>query len=244
MNKKVLVIGACALALAACTQKTASTTADEALAKRGGSDNQVRVSESPRASDSSAFVFNLNRISSASSSPSSSPRTNNSGKGSSNSGHDNGNSSGDNRLGKVTFREVGGKVTVSIAMENKAATASAEPAHIHVGACPEPGAVKYPLTSVVKGVSETTLPNGVTIESLKAMGPLAVNVHKSATELTKYVACGNLDFARGQDNRGGNGQDEIENENEHGSGSPEASHSPRPSKTPKASSSASASPAL
>lgn len=240
MNKKVLVIGACALALAACTQKTAST-ADEALAKHGGRDNQVKVSESPQATNSSTFVFNLNKISTTSSSPSSSPRTNNSGKGSANSGRDGGKDNGGSdsgRLGKVTFREVGGKVTVSIAMENKAATASAEPAHIHVGACPEPGAVKYPLTSVVNGSSETTLPDDVTIESLKAMGPLAVNLHKSATELTKYIACGNLDFTRGQDNRGGNGQDEMENENERGSGSPEASHSP------KASSSASASPAL
>lgn len=71
----------------------------------------------------------------------------------------------------------------------------AQPAHIHVGSCPAPGAVKYPLTSVDKGASQTEIPN-LTLEQLLAQGPLAINVHKSATELGAYVACGNIEMKK------------------------------------------------
>lgn len=67
----------------------------------------------------------------------------------------------------------------------------AEPAHIHVGSCPNPGAVKYPLTNVDKGASLTDIPN-LTIAQLLSELPLAINVHKSATDLKTYVACGDI----------------------------------------------------
>lgn len=65
-----------------------------------------------------------------------------------------------------------------------------QPAHIHIGECPGVGDVKYPLTSVVNGVSETLL--SVTLESLKKELPLAINIHKSTTEVSTYTACGHL----------------------------------------------------
>ncbi|HSE34617.1 MAG TPA: peptidoglycan-binding protein [Candidatus Paceibacterota bacterium] len=74
---------------------------------------------------------------------------------------------------------------------NGTGTVSASyPAHIHVGSCPTPGAVKYPLNPVVNGKSKTVL--DVSVEELVKGLPLAVNLHKSATELATSVACGNL----------------------------------------------------
>lgn len=67
-----------------------------------------------------------------------------------------------------------------------------QPAHIHIGECPGVGAVKYPLTSVVNGASETLL--DLTLESLKKELPLAINVHKSATEASTYTSCGPISF--------------------------------------------------
>ncbi len=64
-----------------------------------------------------------------------------------------------------------------------------QPAHIHEGACPVPGAVKYPLTSILDGKSKTTVE--VTLADL-LKGGLAINAHKSAAEASQYVACGDL----------------------------------------------------
>ncbi len=66
-----------------------------------------------------------------------------------------------------------------------------QPAHIHIGACPNPGAVQYPLSNVMNGKSETTL--NVNMEKLLSSSQtLAINVHKSAAESSVYTACGNL----------------------------------------------------
>lgn len=66
----------------------------------------------------------------------------------------------------------------------------AQPAHLHVGACPTPGAIAYPLSSVVNGTSETTL--AISTKELMNKLPLAVNVHKSAEDLKTYVSCGDV----------------------------------------------------
>jgi len=91
--------------------------------------------------------------------------------------------------GTATLEEVDGKTVVTIAVENEPAGAS-QPAHIHVGACPTPGVVVYPLNNVVDGVSITTI--DVNLADLGAQLPLAVNLHKSAAESKVYVSCGDL----------------------------------------------------
>ena len=66
------------------------------------------------------------------------------------------------------------------------------PAHIHSGACPTPGAVVFPLTSVTNGRSETTVAASIA-DILRA--PHAINVHKSPQEIPVYTACGNVTAA-------------------------------------------------
>jgi len=92
------------------------------------------------------------------------------------------------QTGTVTFTSRGAKTDVSINIKAGPA-ATAQPAHIHEGVCPAPGAVKYPLTNVVDGRSTTSL--DVTLADL-LKGGFAVNVHKSAAEAAQYVACGNV----------------------------------------------------
>ncbi len=91
--------------------------------------------------------------------------------------------------GTATLTELNGKVNVVLSLTG-APSGVAQPAHIHVGACPGVGVVKYPLTNVMDGASNTTLPDGVTFDSILAGLPLAINVHKSATAMGVYVACG------------------------------------------------------
>lgn len=91
-------------------------------------------------------------------------------------------------LGVVTIDDADGGAKVIVTLSG--APVTAQPAHIHAGACPTPGAVKYPLADVVNGKSETIIP--VKVADLKGMLPLAVNVHKSAAEIDSYVACGDL----------------------------------------------------
>jgi len=67
---------------------------------------------------------------------------------------------------------------------------STYPAHIHLRACPTPGAVLYPLTDIVNGTSETVL--ATSTKALIGSLPLAINVHQSPTDLATFVACGDL----------------------------------------------------
>lgn len=94
-----------------------------------------------------------------------------------------------NESGTATLTEADGKTTVVISVTGEA-KGSVQPAHIHMGACPTPGSVVYPLTNVVDGQSTTTVM--ATIAELKAKLPLAINLHTSAAEMSKYVACGDL----------------------------------------------------
>ena len=90
--------------------------------------------------------------------------------------------------GTATFTAKGDKTDVALSIKAGAAGA-AQPAHIHAGTCPTPGDVKYPLKDVVEGKSTTTL--DVSLAQLLA-GGFAVNVHQSAADIGKYVACGNV----------------------------------------------------
>lgn len=91
--------------------------------------------------------------------------------------------------GSAVLREENGQVTVVLNITG-GPSGTPQPAHIHVGACPDVGDVKYPLTNVVNGQSQTVL--NVTLAQLKAEQPLAINVHKSAAQITVYTACGDL----------------------------------------------------
>ncbi len=91
--------------------------------------------------------------------------------------------------GSAVLTEKDGKVTVSLDMTGAPAGVP-QPAHIHVGSCPDVGAVAYPLTNVVDGKSVTVL--DTTFALLDAKEPLAINVHKSVPETKVYVSCGNL----------------------------------------------------
>jgi hypothetical protein len=95
---------------------------------------------------------------------------------------------GSGETGTAVLTEGTAGVTVVIAL--KGAPATAQPAHIHTGTCAKLGGVKYPLTNVVAGASKTTV-KGVTIADLMA-SPMAINVHESAADIQKYVACGNI----------------------------------------------------
>lgn len=64
-----------------------------------------------------------------------------------------------------------------------------QPAHIHEGACPGVGAVKYPLTNIEEGHSKTVV-DAAFADLFK--GGYAINSHLSTAEAGKYVACGNL----------------------------------------------------
>lgn len=91
--------------------------------------------------------------------------------------------------GVATLSEAEGKVKVILKLTGAPAGIT-QPAHIHMGKCPEVGAVKYPLTSPVDGMSETML--DVSIDKLRSELPLGINVHKSTTASTVYVSCGDL----------------------------------------------------
>lgn len=100
------------------------------------------------------------------------------------------NGSGEN--GSATLTDAnGGGVTVVISLSG--APASAQPAHIHDGTCADLKGVAYPLKDVVNGSSTTTVP-GTTVAALMAK-PYAINVHESAANLGRYVACGDLTAA-------------------------------------------------
>lgn len=96
---------------------------------------------------------------------------------------------GSGQAGTATISDVNGKAKVTIAIAPSTDNVQ-QPAHIHVGACPTPGAVKYPLTPVGNGASETML--DISVDELMAQLPLAINIHKSTAEISTYVACGDI----------------------------------------------------
>jgi hypothetical protein len=92
--------------------------------------------------------------------------------------------------GTATLFEEDGKLRVSLNIAG-APKGSVQPAHIHLGKCPKPGAIKYPLTSAKDGVSESTI--SASLKDIKeATQSMAINVHKSTKEVSVYVACGDI----------------------------------------------------
>lgn len=91
--------------------------------------------------------------------------------------------------GSATITNINGKAKVVISVKSGPKDAQ-QPAHIHLKSCSDIGGIKYSLTSVVNGKSETTVDTSV--EALLKALPLAINVHKSAAESSVYVACGDI----------------------------------------------------
>lgn len=98
---------------------------------------------------------------------------------------------GSGETGTATLTQDGADLKVVISL--KGAPSTAQPAHIHDGTCADLKGVAHPLTSVTSG-SSTTVVKGVTIDSL-LKGTFAINVHESASNLGKYVSCGNIKAA-------------------------------------------------
>jgi hypothetical protein len=67
-----------------------------------------------------------------------------------------------------------------------------QPAHIHAGRCPSVGAIKYPLTNIANGKSETLV--NTTLAELRST-QYAINVHRQPTEPSVYTACVNIPAA-------------------------------------------------
>ncbi len=93
---------------------------------------------------------------------------------------------GSGESGKALLTPTGNKTTVTISLSGENTTGK-QPVHIHIGACANPGAVKYPLSDVVLGKSVSVV--DAPLSTLTA-GNLVINVHESGTDITKYVACG------------------------------------------------------
>ena len=91
--------------------------------------------------------------------------------------------------GTATITEVEGGVRVVLNLIG-ASEGVVQPAHIHANSCADIGGVQYPLTFPMNGSSETMLE--VSMDELQAGLPLSVNVHKSAEEVSVYVACGDI----------------------------------------------------
>jgi len=91
--------------------------------------------------------------------------------------------------GTATLSQQGGDVKVVISL--KGAPSAEQPAHIHDGMCPDVKGIAYPLTSVTSGSSTTMIRSASLAKWLKG-GGFAINVHESASNLGKYVSCGNI----------------------------------------------------
>lgn len=91
--------------------------------------------------------------------------------------------------GTATLTDLGNGTT-KVVVETTGAPAGPQPIHIHEGTCtalnPQ---VKFPLTSMANGKSETTV--NVALSALVA-SPHSINVHKSPQEAAVYVSCGEV----------------------------------------------------
>ena len=96
---------------------------------------------------------------------------------------------GSGESGTATLTQAGTDVQVVLTLKNGPATP--QPAHIHFGACSNIGGVAFPLNNVVNGGSVTVV-KGTTIDKMLFEKPYSINVHESADNLGKYVACGNV----------------------------------------------------
>lgn len=91
--------------------------------------------------------------------------------------------------GLAILGEEDGRALVLLVVEGTPADV-AQPTHIHRGACADLGEIYYPLNALENGTSDTEV--SFTFDELRSELPLAVNVHKSESEIDVFVACGNI----------------------------------------------------
>jgi hypothetical protein len=107
---------------------------------------------------------------------------------------------GSGESGTAELTKVGDKTKVVVELDGEPASAS-QPAHIHKGSCanldPTPA---YALPNIVDGKAETTVDEP--LDELKEEA-FAINVHKSASDLKTYVACGDIGEGGGGGGAGG-----------------------------------------
>ncbi len=96
---------------------------------------------------------------------------------------------GSGEIGNVVMTQDGDNVVVNVTTEYNPDLA--QPIHIHKGTCdtldPKP---TYPLTTMQKGTSTTTLKN-MQLADLET-GGFAINIHHSTSDVPTYYACGNI----------------------------------------------------
>lgn len=90
--------------------------------------------------------------------------------------------------GTATLTPMGNQTQVVVKVTGEPSGAS-EPAHIHIGACPNPGSVKAPLQNIVNGTSTTIINQPL---STFTTGGFAINLHESAANISHYVSCGDI----------------------------------------------------
>ncbi len=96
------------------------------------------------------------------------------------------------QTGTATLTDAGnGQTKVDVTI-NGEPTGADEPMHIHNGSCTNLGSIKYPLNDVIDGKSSTTI--NASLDSLQT-GNLAINGHKSKTDMTTYIFCGEIPAA-------------------------------------------------
>ena len=101
---------------------------------------------------------------------------------------------GSGEKGTATVTQKGDTVLVSMKLDG--APKDGQPAHIHLGTCaelnPKPS---YPLKYDGNGTWSASIEDTSLEKLLKNV--YSINVHKSATDLKTYVACGRLEAPKG-----------------------------------------------
>jgi len=89
--------------------------------------------------------------------------------------------------GRATLTDAGGQTMVQLTI---AGSDDAHPAHIHNGTCANlDPAPLYPLTTAQGGMSSSVV--AAPLAEIMS-GQKAINLHRSASDMQSYVACGNL----------------------------------------------------
>jgi|SRR3989344_8616009 len=95
---------------------------------------------------------------------------------------------GSSQMGTAKITEIDGRAKVTLQLAGGPNNIS-QPAHIHDGTCQIPGNIKYPLTTMRNGSSETILP--ISLAGLISQLPLAADIHKSLSE-DVGMSCGDI----------------------------------------------------